>query len=101
MTEQRVCEQTVVNAATNAKAQIFTNKVARGVCNAWMRLSARGRTSLVMTAAATGYAPPRLSSRWLRLDSRHEHLLAVLDLQNDCSLDRVAVFVELIGAGDA
>ena len=70
-----------------------------GAYKVWMRLSAHGRTSLVMTAAATGYAP-RLSSCWLRVDRRHVRLLAVLDLQNDCSLDRVAVFVELVGSGD-
>jgi len=37
MTEQRVCEQTVASAATNAKAQIVMKKAARGACSAWMR----------------------------------------------------------------
>src|SRR5450756_846045 len=37
----------------------------------------------------------------LRVDSRQVRLLAVLDLQDDCSLDGVAVCIELVGAGDA
>src|SRR5450759_5619005 len=52
-------------------------------------------------AAAGCTLSPRLPSCWLRVDRRHVRLLAVLDLQNDCSLDRVAVFVELVGACDA
>src|SRR5450756_2352753 len=52
-------------------------------------------------AAAGCTLSPRLPSCWLRVDRRHVRLLAVLDLQNDCGLDRVAVFVELIGACDA
>ena len=34
----------------------------------------------------------------LGIDGRQVLLLAVLDLQNDCGFDRVAVFVELVGA---
>src|SRR5450830_1435667 len=37
----------------------------------------------------------------LRVDSRQVRLLAVLDLQDDCSLDGVAVCIELVVAGDA
>src|SRR5664279_4682891 len=59
-----------------------------------------GRTSLVMTAAACTLSP-RLSSCWLRVDRQQERLLPVLDLQNDCGLDRVAVCVKLVCTGDA
>src|SRR5450756_1128821 len=93
MTEQRVCEQTVVNAATNAKAQIVTNKVARGACSAWMRC---GVPPYVVNDDSRGdrvHPTSRLSSCWLRVDSHQERLLA--------GLDGVAVFVELVGAGDA
>src|SRR5450830_1123028 len=37
----------------------------------------------------------------LRVDGRQICVLAVFDLQDDCGLDRVAVGVELVGAGDA
>src|SRR5450756_1107843 len=53
-----------------------------------------------MTATAR-ILSPWLSSCWLRVDRRHVDLFAVLDLQDDCGLDGIPVFVELIGACDA
>ena len=88
-------------AAKEDEAQIFTNKVARGVCSAWMRC---GVPPYVVNDDSRGdrvHPTSRLSSCWLRVDRHQERLLAVLDLQEDCGIDGVAVCVELIGAGDA
>jgi len=57
--ERKATPMSSPSAATHAEAQIVTNKVARGTCSTWMRRVVHRRTSLMMTAAATGYTPHR------------------------------------------